>query len=43
MDIDDLKKISEVIFNITSPIAVVIAAYLTSKKPNNKRKKNKGK
>ncbi len=42
MDIDDIKKISEVIFNITSLIAVVIAAYLTSKKPNNKRK-NKGK
>lgn len=42
MDLDDLKKISEVIFNITSPIAVVLAAYLTSKKAKN-TKKRKGK
>lgn len=42
MDLDDLKKISEMIFNITSPIAVVLAAYLTSKKAK-KSKKRKGK
>lgn len=39
MDIDDIKKMSEIIFNITSPIAVVIAAWLTGKPQNKKRKR----
>lgn len=43
MNLDDLKKISEVIFNITSPIAVVLAAYLTSAKAKKPKRKSKGK
>ncbi|WP_275890960.1 hypothetical protein [Holdemania massiliensis] len=44
MNLDDLKKLSEVFGNIAQPVATVIAAVLvykasTAKKPKKKRRK----
>lgn len=43
MDLDEIKKVSEIFNNIAQPIATLIAAYIGSKivKNSNKRKQIK--
>lgn len=43
MDLDELKKLSEIFNNIAQPIATLIAAYIGSKLVNNKESKSKKK
>lgn len=41
MDLDDIKKVSEIFNNIAQPIATLIAAYIGSKLVKSKKSKNK--
>lgn len=41
MDLDEIKKLSEIFNNIAQPIATLIAAYIGSKLVKDKKSKSK--